>query len=85
MKVIIDIPQETYNFLNKYGTDGGIVEDAVIDGIPISDNVTNGDIIKAIFPNGDLHDYDYYDGYVIYKLNYRDFKFDKDWWNAPYK
>ena len=53
--------------------------------IEIPNNPTNGDMIMAMFPNGDLHDYDYYDGYVIYEINYVDCKFDKDWWNAPYK
>lgn len=53
--------------------------------VEIAGNLTNGDMIKAMFPNGDLHDYDYYDGYVIYEINYADCKFDKTWWNAPYK
>ena len=56
-----------------------------IDAIAILDSATNGDMIQAMFPNGDLHDYDYYDGYVIYELNYMDMKFDKDWWYARYK
>ena len=53
--------------------------------IQLLNGATNGDMIQAMFPNGDLHDYDYYDGYVIYELNYMDMKFDKDWWYAPYK
>ena len=50
--------------------------------INIPKDATNGDVIKMMFPNEDLHDYDYYDGYVIYELNYQDFRFDKNWWNA---
>ena len=44
-------------------------------GITIPDNATNGDVIKALFPNGVPKD-------VIWTLS-----FDKclDWWNAPYK
>lgn len=32
MQIVIDIPKETYGFLKKYGTDGGVVEKAVLNG-----------------------------------------------------
>ena len=57
----------------------------IYNAILVPENATNGDMIEAMFPNGDLHDYDYYHGCVIYELNYRDFKFDRDWWYAPFK
>lgn len=37
--------------------------------VEIPDNVTNGDVIKALFPNE--HDFET--------------DFDEDWWNASYK
>ena len=35
VELIIKIPEETYNFLKRYGTDGGIVENSVINGTPL--------------------------------------------------
>lgn len=41
----------------------------------IPDNATNGDVIKALFPDaGQPHFYGVKNGC-----------FDADWWNAPYK
>ena len=54
--------------------------------IPISDNATNGEVIKAIFPNLMVED----NGSSIY-LRYPDggwIVYDRkwwNWWNAPYK
>ncbi len=49
-----------------------IIEDYEIDDAPtifeISDNATNGDVIKALFPN----EYDF------------ETDFDEGWWNTPY-
>lgn len=35
MQIMIEIPEETYKFLKKYGTDGSIVEKAVLNGTPL--------------------------------------------------
>lgn len=35
MKIVIDIPEETYNFLKRYGGDGGIIDKAVLSGNPL--------------------------------------------------
>jgi hypothetical protein len=35
VELVIKIPEETYNFLKKYGTDGGICENAILNGIPL--------------------------------------------------
>ena len=32
IELVIKIPQETYDFLKRYGTDGGIIEKAVLNG-----------------------------------------------------
>lgn len=45
MKLIIDIPEETYNFLQRYGTDGGIIEKAVVNGTLIPEG--HGRLIDA--------------------------------------
>lgn len=35
IELVIKIPKETYDFLKKYGTDGGIIEKAVLNGTPL--------------------------------------------------
>ena len=56
-----------------------------VNAIKIPPNATNGDMIKAIFPN-----VKYYMYCVEVKLEYHSqydtgLLFDKKWWNAPYK
>ena len=52
MKLLIDIPQETYEFLknskeNLYWNRGAIV--SIINGTPIPDNITNEGLLLAFF------------------------------------
>ena len=56
MKIIIDIPEEDY----KHGMLGlyfdcysAKLHDTILNGTPIPDNATNGDVIKALFPDCD--------------------------------
>ena len=50
--------------------------------IEIPDNATNGDVIKAVFPETKIYD----DIYVMHiGIGRTDMNFRKDWWNAPYK
>ena len=52
MKLLIEIPEEAYKLLQTDGVDWLGAEHilkAVTDGTPLSDNATNGDMIKAIF------------------------------------
>ena len=50
-----------------------------------TDNATNGDVIKALFPNRKVRKTEY--GDVGYELAIENSAvwFDGDWWNAPYK
>lgn len=78
MKLIIDIDKEKYNqIINSYQGSNVRPKDyeiAIINGTPISDNATNGDVIMAMFPNVDFVT-DVFGG----------FNFPKWWWNAPYQ
>lgn len=52
------------------------------------ENPTNGDVIKAVFPNARKGEFEYTYNECI-KLPYHTkydtgLLFDKDWWNAPY-
>jgi hypothetical protein len=57
--------------------------------ISIPEGATNGDMIKAMFPDAKVNNTKY--SYVVeVKLPYHSkydtgLLFDKDWWNAPYK
>lgn len=55
--------------------------DIVEDNEFISNNATNGDIIKALFPNMYIEECDY----DIFTTLDGDTRFTYDWWNAPYK
>lgn len=57
---------------------------------PLKCYITNGDVIKAMFPNSRVDvglDKAYF--YTTYDCSDEDFDkyavFDKNWWNAPYK
>ena len=75
MKLIIDINEIAYKnathipSIDWNGNLLRIVNDALQNGTPIPDNATNGDVIKALFPNE--HDFET--------------DFDEEWWNAPYQ
>lgn len=87
-KVLIDISDVAYNQI-KEGFDVNIPSDYVLDvinavrrGILTTQGATNGDIIKALFPNAEIN-YGL-NGIVGVKFIHMTV-FDLDWWNAPYK
>lgn len=55
--------------------------------LTIPDNPTNGDMVKAIFPDAKITEYlDLVQVEIIAKgLNLVDSECDVNWWNAPYK
>lgn len=100
MKVLIDIPKESYDFAKECKSKGSSKYDwgltynntvfMIANGTPISDNVTNGDIIKAIFPNVEIvrqeisstsNNIVVRDNSFLGAIN----RFHADWWDAPYK
>ena len=68
----------------------GLVHEAdTINAIVIPKNATNGDVIKALFPDATFYDDMFGYGYVYsdgvrcdesYMMTY-----SKEWWNTPYK
>lgn len=56
------------------------IADAIKNGTPLPKGITNGGIIKAMFPNIDFIETD--SACVYYGVNMRS---NKDWWDAPYK
>ena len=48
----------------------------------IPDNATNGDVIKAMFPDFEYVEREYL---IIVKDGFYQKEFSIEWWNAPYK
>lgn len=101
MKVMIDIPEETYNKMRRgeklYPADANVAIFAIETGIPLEDcedaklvirkGATNGDIIKAIFSIARIEDAKdgYLDVYGLDECKYEGVWISKEWWNSPYK
>lgn len=76
MKLMIDISDSTYEAImaRDWKNAGWLFSEemkAIHDGTPIPGGATNGDMIKALFPNLGINS--------PLKCN------DTNWWNAPYK
>lgn len=97
MKIIIDIPDLTYESIMKSKVLKDVGADFIRNGKPFPDNATNGDVIKALFPNAE------FDNAMPFTDNrWETMNLDTenktramykptqlrtyaDWWNAPYK
>lgn len=94
MKVIIDIDKELKSAIYNCGLFLNPAEkmsliNAINNGTPIPDNATNGDVIKAIFPNIQISDSEVmknvYTGIPYGELIGANIDCMRDWWNAPYQ
>ena len=79
MQIVIDIPKYVYDTI--VASDGYIADCdnekvgmAVKEGTPLPKDVTNGDVIKAMFSHNEI---DVIEGNIRFSLG-------DDWWNAPY-
>ena len=73
----------------RRATEIGLNSTPTVNAIPVPDNATNGDVIKAIFPNaaivvGRLKG-ETIDMVHLRNNNMTEASFYQDWWNAPYK
>ena len=85
MKVLIDIPKSTYKDIKEsYSITCGenfaqkLVK-YIKNGVPLPKGVTNGDVIKSLFPNISIYEHG-----STYSVN-NEYNFNSTWWNAPYK
>ncbi len=97
MKLIIKVNKEDLDFIKKTFTQDAhdyipmsirnCFVDAVLNGTPIPDNATNGDVIKAMFDTTEEHFYDEDRMVDVYGLDRSDdpSTFYADWWNGPYQ
>ena len=96
MKLIIDIPEGKElrdkaiwcNVSDIDTEDLEIMRIAIANGTPISDNTTNGDLIKALFSNWGIKHIRKMSGMNRYECNIdtiNRISFYDDWWNSLYK
>ena len=93
MKIVIDIPEEVKEVFDKANEDNlkgsyydynSLIGKAIQNGTPLSNNVTNGDVIKALFPN--VHCNETCNETLVWTdLDSESTRFLKSWWNAPYR
>ena len=89
-KMIIDIPDDQYNyfmFSEDFDSDDGYDAIEYICNGKVLDNVTNGAVIKALFPDGKVIERE--DGDIEYDIYVKGtfsfcILFDELWWNTPY-
>ena len=90
MKLIIDIDEEVYKGLID---DPHVFVKPIFDAIknctPIPDNATNGEVIKAMFPQWKLME-NTFEEMVMFDIPMKDGYLEhnacsRDWWNAPYQ
>ena len=81
MKRIIDIPEYVIDDMKECGfipeEDNEELCKAIDNGTPIPDNATNGDVIKAMFPNTSFS--------IFHRGLVDQIEIDMNWWNAPYQ
>lgn len=92
MKLLIEIPEEakqafdcaeSNDIKGSFYDHGGVIGNAIKNGIPIHDNATNGEVLCILFPN--MH-YSLSDksSRVVTTIGVAS-SFDIGWWIAPYK
>lgn len=80
MRIVIEIDEELYEEVKGYH-ELTECELAIFNGTPIPDNATNGDVIRAMFPNVNVYEHN---GGATYSVN-NEYNFNATWWNAPYQ
>ena len=92
MQIVIDISEEEYRLCKKQWDTECLdpLMMAVKYGTPIPDNATNGDVLKAMFPNVITQEF----AMTIHATTKVisngvkggiSYDFWKDWWNSPYQ
>ena len=93
IELVIRIPEEEYRWIMK--SDKTVFRDvaskecmlhAIKNGIPLPNNPTNGDMVKAVFPNFEEDVTIVGDTILLERyMPYCKMQFHRDWWDAPYK
>ena len=90
MKLLIDIDEDVRIAISRIGLlripdeMQKKVDEAIQRGTPIPDDATNGDVIKAMFPNIEVEEQGK-DLFIVFNMDIQGTPFYKTWWNAPYQ
>lgn len=88
-KIIMNIPDDEYYYFmhsEYFDSDDGYDAIVYICNGTVLDNATNGDVIKAMFPNiRSVKLHNEMKEIIDVPNDYGFVRFDLDWWNAPYK
>ena len=82
MKLVIELDDKFYKYVCEEVKSEELVYKAIQNGIPLPDNATNGDMIKALFPKADI-DGRHKEVYVV--IDHEVLDFSESWWYSPYK
>lgn len=83
-ELLKDYVPEYVNYIVTALTDGATPSDApTINAIPIPEDATNGDVIKAMFPS--IHMIEVFPKVHLFINNCMVARIDINMWNAPYK
>lgn len=75
MQVVIEFDEKRYQDILKRYAKRRTPQESKTDAITIPKGATNGDVIKAMFPN--MEEPNFY--------GMKEYMYDPNWWNAPYK
>ena len=84
MQIVIDISEENYKVM-KASVNKSSSDYLILDGTPLPENPTNGDVIKFMFPN--MIDSCWERKKYLSDVcgDYTAIEYTENWWNAPYK
>lgn len=84
MQIVIDIPKEEYESI-KASVNKSSSDYRILNGTPLPENPTNGDMIKTIFLN--MIDSCWERKKYLSDVcgDYTAIEYTEKWWNAPYK
>ena len=81
MQIVIEIDKELYEEVKGYH-ELTECELAILNGKAIPDNATNGDVVKALFPNGITAKFATFMRFID---GDHYFNCSEEWWNSPYQ
>ena len=81
-KIIIELPDDCMKKAENGQLAVSTMRRAILKGKVLGQNITNGDVIKALFLNTKIHEGEHY---AIWDVGTDNVSFWNNWWNAPYK
>ena len=84
MNVLIDIPDVSLCLIENGSPMCDILLNCIKDGYFIPEDITNGGLIRIMFPNAEIDANPYSPSVDIFVDGILMMRVDRNWWNAPY-